>query len=160
MKLDSRDIAILQVLIDEGRIAKTALAEKVNLSPTPCWNRLRKMEEAGVISGYRAQVDLRRIAPHTSVFVAAELRDHTAPSFARFESAVQGIEEITGCWAVGGGYDYLMQVIAPDIDAFQRFMDGLLERDIGLARYFSYIVTKPVKGPASPPLAALVAAKD
>ena len=154
--MDDRDIDILKVLLREGRISKTALAEQVNLSPTPCWNRLRKLEDSGVIEGYTARLDLRRIAPHTKVFVVAELKDHTAASFQRFEGAVRGVEEITGCWALGGGYDYLLQITCADVDGFQRLMDDLLEREIGLARYYSYIVTKAVKGDGPPPLDVLM----
>lgn len=156
MALDPRDIDILKVLLREGRISKTALAERVSLSPTPCWNRLRRMEEEGVIEGYTARLDLRKVAPHTAVFVVVELKDHMAQSFSRFEQAIRRIDEVTGCWALGGGYDYLMQVRCRDVDGFQRLMDDLLARDIGLKRYFSYIVTKPVKGDGPPPLDVLL----
>ena len=73
MKLDDRDIAILRVLSTEGRITKAALAERIGLSPTPCWDRLRKLEKAGLIEGYRAEIALRKLGPHVTVFVAAEL---------------------------------------------------------------------------------------
>lgn len=156
MALDPRDIDILKVLLREGRISKAQLAERVNLSPTPCWNRLRKLEDSGVIEGYGARLDLRKIAPQTSVFVVAELKDHTAQSFSRFEQAIREVDEVTGCWALGGGYDYLLQVMSRDVDGFQRLMDALLDRDIGLKRYYSYIVTKPVKGNGPPPLDILL----
>jgi Lrp/AsnC family transcriptional regulator of ectoine degradation len=160
MKLDARDIAILRVLTREGRIAKAALADRVHLSPTACWTRLRRMEEAGLIESYRAHVNLRALAPHTTVFVTAELHRHTAADFARFEAAVRVADEVTGCWALGGGVDYILQVVTRDVEAYQRFMDGLLEREVGLARYFSYIVTKPVKGPGPPPIDLLVGRGD
>lgn len=156
MALDPRDIDILKVLLREGRISKAALAERVSLSPTPCWNRLRRLEDSGVIEGYTVRLDLRRIAPYARVFVVAELKDHTAASFHRFEAAIRAIDEITGCWALGGGYDYLLQITSRDVDGFQRLMDDLLEREIGLARYYSYIVTKAVKGDAPPPLDVLL----
>ncbi|GHE00108.1 AsnC family transcriptional regulator [Defluviimonas sp. 20V17] len=155
MQLDRRDIEILRVLSREGRITKTALAEKVGLSPTPCWERLKKLESAGIIVGYHAEIALKRIGPHVTVFMAAELADHTAARFRIFEDEVRRRDEITACWALGGGYDYLLQVIARDIDAYQRLVDDLLEAHIGLARYFTYIVTKPVKGAGVPPLALI-----
>lgn len=158
MKLDARDIAILRVLSTEGRITKAALADRVGLSPTPCWERLRKLERAGLIEGYRAEIALRRIGPHVTVFVAAELADHTAASFRAFEDAVQRHEEITACWALGGGFDYLLQVVTRDIDAYQRLIDTLLDARVGLARYFTYVVTKPVKGGGPPPIEVLLGA--
>ncbi len=159
MQLDARDIAILKVLSDEGRITKAALADRVGLSPTPCWERLKKLEAAGLIQGYGARISLRKLGPHVTVFVAAELRDHTAASFRIFEEAIGRYEEITGCWAVGGGVDYLLQVVTSDIDAYQRLIDSLLDARIGLAKYYTHIVTKTVKSGGAPPL-DILAQKD
>ncbi|AZQ68446.1 Lrp/AsnC family transcriptional regulator [Silicimonas algicola] len=158
MKLDARDIAILRVLSTEGRIAKTALAERVGLSPTPCWDRMRRLEQAGLIEGYRAEIALKKLGPHVTVFVAAELADHTAARFRSFEDAMRRYDEVVACWALGGGFDYLLQIVTRDIDAYQRFIDTMLDARIGLARYFTYIVTKPVKGPSPPPFEVLLAA--
>lgn len=156
MQLDQRDIEILLVLSTEGRISKAALASRVGLSATPCWNRLKRLEKAGMIESYRAQINLKKIGPHVSVFVAVELADHTAASFRAFEAAVQKYDEVTACWALGGGFDYLMQIVTNDIDAYQRLIDEMLEARIGLARYFTYVVTKPVKGGGAPPLDLLL----
>ncbi|WP_299838306.1 Lrp/AsnC family transcriptional regulator [uncultured Paracoccus sp.] len=144
-RLDDRDIAILALLSREGRIAKTELAARVNLSPTPCWERMKRLEQAGLIRGYRAEIDLALIGPHVQVFVTVELDSHKAESFQTFERVVARMDQVTGCWALGGGHDYLMQVVARDVAAFQNLMDGLLESRAGVRRYFSYIVTKPVK---------------
>ncbi|WP_413873027.1 Lrp/AsnC family transcriptional regulator [Albidovulum sp.] len=156
MKLDQRDIAILRVLATEGRISKTDLADRVGLSATPCWERLRRLEKAGLIEGYRADIALRKLGPHVTVFVAAELADHTAARFRAFEEAMGRYDEVVACWALGGGFDYLLQIVTRDIDAYQRLIDGMLDARIGLSRYFTYIVTKPVKGPAPPPIEALL----
>ena len=71
MQLDQRDLEILRILSKEGRITKAALAERIGLSPTPCWDRLKKLEKAGLIEGYRAQINLKKLASHVTVFVAA-----------------------------------------------------------------------------------------
>ena len=155
LALDDRDLAILATLAREGRIAKAELARRVNLSPTPCWQRLARLEGAGLIRGYRAEIALARLGPHVTVFVTVELESHKAESFRIFEAAVARLEEVTGAWALGGGYDYLLQVVAPDVAAYQALMDGLLEARAGVRRYFSYIVTKQVKD-APPPLGVLV----
>lgn len=154
-RLDDRDIAILATLCREGRIAKTELAARVNLSPTPCWERMKRLEQAGLIRGYRAEIDLGALGPHVQVFVTVELDSHRAESFQIFERTIARIDAITGCWAIGGGYDYLMQVVSADIAAFQTLMDGLLESRAGMRRYYSYVVTKPVKN--LPPVTALLA---
>ncbi|CUH13556.1 Leucine-responsive regulatory protein [Jannaschia seosinensis] len=150
LSLDDRDIAILSVLSREGRITKTALAERVNLSPTPCWERLRKLERAGLIRGYRADVSLTQLGPHVTVFVTVELESHRAESFQAFERAVAEYEEVVACWAIGGGYDYLMQVVTRDVASYQALVDAMLTARIGLARYFTYIVTKEVKSTVPP----------
>ena len=156
MRLDARDIAILRVLAAEGRITKAALAARVGLSPTPCWERLKKLETAGLIEGYRAEISLRKLGPHVTVFMAAELSDHTAARFRLFEDEVKRRDEIVACWALGGGYDYLLQIVTRDIDAYQRLVDEMLEARVGLARYFTYVVTKPVKAAGAPPIELLL----
>lgn len=156
MQLDDRDIQILCVLSQQGRITKAALADRIGLSPTPCWDRLRKLEQAGLIEGYGARINLKKIAPHVTVFVAVEISDHTAASFRAFETAMQNYQEVVACWALGGGFDYLMQVVTRDIEAYQTLIDTMLDARIGLSRYFTYIVTKPVKGQGPPPLNILL----
>ncbi|NSY41273.1 Lrp/AsnC family transcriptional regulator [Leisingera sp. ANG59] len=156
MQLDQRDLDILRVLSTEGRITKAALADRIGLSPTPCWDRLKKLEQAGLIEGYGARINLRKLAPHVTVFVAAEIADHTAASFRAFEAAMQRYDEVTACWALGGGFDYLLQIVTRDIDAYQRLIDEMLDARIGLSRYFTYVVTKPVKGAGAPPFDILL----
>ncbi|WP_244283539.1 Lrp/AsnC family transcriptional regulator [Pseudovibrio sp. Tun.PSC04-5.I4] len=152
MQLDQRDLDILRILSVEGRITKAALADRIGLSPTPCWDRLKKLEKSGLIESYGARINLKKLGPHVTVFVAAELADHTAASFHAFETAMQQYDEVVSCWALGGGFDYLMQIVTRDIDAYQRLIDAMLDARIGLSRYFTYIVTKPVKGNVAPPL--------
>ncbi len=156
MKLDSIDLRILEAVQREGRITKLALAEKVGLSPTPAWLRLRKLEKAGIIAGYHAAVDLRFVVPLTAVLVEVTLHSHRQADFDRFERAVRDLPEIVACWSVGGGVDYLLKVVCRDIDAYQRLIDGLLARELGIERYFTYIVTRTVKEEIGPPVETLL----
>ena len=158
LRLDDRDLSILEILSREGRISKTDLARRVNLSATPCWERLKRLEEAGLIAAYRAEIELSRLAPHVTVFVVVELETHRAADQQRFEAATARHDEITGCWALGGGFDYLLQIVAVDIDSYQRLIDDLLASGLGVKRYFTYVVTKQVKSTA-PPLALLAGAQ-
>jgi Lrp/AsnC family transcriptional regulator of ectoine degradation len=158
--LDDRDLRILSVLAREGRISKTELARRVNLSATPCWERMRRLEEAGLIRGYHADVALAEIAPHVVVFVMVELESHRPENFQSFEIATARHEEIVGTWALGGGFDYLLQVIAADIDSYQRLIDALLAERIGIRRYFTYVVTKEVKTTAPAFEALATAARE
>lgn len=155
-KLDPIDIKILAALQREGRMTKTALAEAVNLSPTPCWERLRRLEEAGIIAGYHARIDLEKLTRATVVLVEVTLKRHQHADFVRFENAVLEIPEIVECHATGGGIDYMLKIVARDVDSYQRLVDRLLIDDIGIDRYFTYIVTKPVKDSAGLPLDRLL----
>jgi Lrp/AsnC family transcriptional regulator of ectoine degradation len=159
-RLDRIDLRILDAVQRDGRITKLALAEKVGLSPTPCWMRLRKLEKAGLITGYHARLALRAVAPIATVLVEVTLGSHRQADFDRFERAIRDIPEIVSCWSVGGGVDYLLKVVARDIDAYQRLIDALLEREIGIDRYFTYIVTKTVKDETVVPLAELLADRE
>jgi Lrp/AsnC family transcriptional regulator of ectoine degradation len=155
-RLDPIDLRILDAVQRDGRITKLALAEKVGLSPTPCWMRLRKLEKAGIISGYHAKVAIRLLAPIATVLMEVTLASHRQADFDRFERAIRDIAEIVACWSVGGGVDYVLKVMARDIDAYQRLVDGLLEREIGIDRYFTYIVTKTVKEETVVPVESLL----
>ena len=155
LKLDDRDLKILTILQNEGRITKAALAERVNLSPTAAWDRLHRLEGAGIIDGYGAHVSLKALGPFSMVFVEAELDNHHSEDFLRFEQAISTIPEIIGCWAVGGGIDYLLQVVTSNLEHYQSLVDELLEARVGLKRYYTYAVTKQIKN--SPlPLATLI----
>jgi Lrp/AsnC family transcriptional regulator of ectoine degradation len=155
LRLDARDLEILKVLGREGRISKADLARRINLSPSPAWERLTRLEAAGIIEGYHAEIALKAIAPHLVVFVTLELDRHTADSFQLFEALVDRQPEITAVWALGGGFDYLMQVITRDVGSYQALIDRLLAEGAGIARYYTYVVTKAVKaGP--PPLDLLM----
>ena len=140
-KLDAIDLKILDAIQRDGRITKLALAEQVGLSPTPCWMRLRKLEKAGIVSGYHARIAMRVVAPVATVLMEVTLASHRQADFDRFERVIRDIPEIVACWSVGGGVDYVLKVMARDIDAYQRLVDGLLDREIGIDRYFTYIVT-------------------
>ncbi len=154
-KLDATDLKILDAVQRDGRITKLKLAETVGLSPTPCWIRLARLEKAGVISGWHGKVAMRVLAPIATVLMEVTLANHRQANFDRFERAIRDISEIVTCWAVGGGVDYVLKVMTQDIDAYQRLVDGLLAREIGIDRYFTYIVTRTVKDDAVLPVAAL-----
>ncbi len=156
IRLDARDLDILRALAGNGRMTNADLAAAVGLSASPCWERVRKLQESGVIEGIHARIALKQLGPHVTVFVTAELTGHTAADFRRFETALNRYEQVTGCWALGGGYDYLLHIVARDIEGYQALLDEMLDAGIGLARYFTYVVTKTVKDSPVPPFAALL----
>jgi Lrp/AsnC family transcriptional regulator of ectoine degradation len=152
--LDATDLRILAAVQAHGRLSKTRLAELVNLSPTPCWARLTRLTEAGFIRGYHADIALDRLGDFSQVVVTVSLSQHRKADFDRFETHIRGLPEITDCVATGGGMDYVMRVHCRNLAAFQAVMEGLLEAELGIDRYMTYIVTRQVKS-ALPNLADL-----
>ncbi|MFM0205101.1 Lrp/AsnC family transcriptional regulator [Paraburkholderia fungorum] len=145
MKLDRYDLAILRILANDGRITKSRLAEEINLSISPAWERVKRLEEGGVIRGYRADIDWVRAFKGSRVVVEVTLARHTAHDMRRFEERIAAAAEVVQCHATGGGVDYVMHVMSRDIDHYQRFIDSLLTDELGIEKYFTYVVTKVVK---------------
>jgi len=153
MNLDKIDLKILAALQKDGRMTKIRLAEAVNLSPTACWERLSRLEKSGVIAGYTARINPDKLSRRTAVLVEIMLKSHQQSDFDRFEEAILKEPAIVSCDATGGGVDYILKIVAEDIDAYQRLIDKLLRLDLGIERYFTYVITKNVK--TADPLPAL-----
>lgn len=145
MRLDNYDLKILRILQQNGRITKSGLAEAINLSVTPCWERVKRLEDSGIILGYSARINTEILFKQSTVLVEISLKKHNLEAFKRFESTMQECPLVTECYATGGGIDYLLKVVAMDIDQYQRLIDEWLQADIGIERYFTLIVTKMIK---------------
>ena len=142
LKLDRIDIRILAHLQANGRITNVDLADAVGLSPSPCLIRVKRLEQAGYIAGYGAHLRLEKLGDTLTVFTEVTLTDHHREDFARFESAIREVDEILECHLVSGGYDYLLRFLTRGVNHYQQVIEGLLERNIGIEKYFSYIVIK------------------
>ncbi len=145
MTLDRYDIAILNVLQENGRISKRALADKIGLSVSPCWVRMRKLEDMGYIQGYHANLDFDRIARFCYVTTTVRLETHHAADFRRFERAIKATPQIVHCEAVIGEIDYILKFVTTDIDHYQQLIEELLEQDVGIMMYFSHVRSKAIK---------------
>lgn len=143
--LDSTDIRILSAVQRHGQLSKSKLAEIVNLSPTPCWTRLARLRAAGYIRGYHADIALDRVLDATRVVVTVSLNSHRKTDFDKFESFIQTKDEIINCVATGGGLDYVMTVVTPNLVSFQHVMEDLLAADLAIDRYMTYFATRLIK---------------
>lgn len=141
-KLDRIDLKILAELQSHGRITNVDLAELVGLSPSPCLTRVKRLEAAGFITGYGARLELKKLGDVLTVFTQVTLSDHRSEDFARFEAAVRGVSEIIECHLVSGGHDYLLKFMTNGVQHYQAVIEKLLERNVGIEKYFSYIVIK------------------
>jgi Lrp/AsnC family transcriptional regulator of ectoine degradation len=156
--LDATDIRILSALQRHGRLSKSQLAEAVNLSATPCWTRYTRLQKAGLIRGYHADLAIDMIAQLSKVIVTVSLNSHRKADFERFEAAIHARHEIINCVATGGGMDYVMTVVTASLATFQSLMDDLLSQDLPIDRYMTYIVTREIKS-SQPDLARLAASR-
>ena len=159
LALDATDIRILSAVHKHGHLSKARLGEIVNLSPSPCLARLNRLKAAGYIRGYHADIALDRIRDVTQVIVTIALTHHRKSDFERFEARIAGLDEVVECIATGGGMDYVLKVYTPSLTAFQDLMERLLEAELGIDRYMTYIVTRQIKN-ARPNLAALLAGAE
>jgi DNA-binding Lrp family transcriptional regulator len=141
-KLDRIDLKILAQLQQSGRITNVELADAVGLSPSPCLTRVKRLEQSGYITGYGAQVNLKKLGDFLTVFTQVTLQDHRSTDFARFESRIRNIDEIIECHLVSGGYDYLLKFVTPGVAHYQALIEEMLEGELGIEKYFSYIVIK------------------
>ncbi|PWF21261.1 Lrp/AsnC family transcriptional regulator [Corticimicrobacter populi] len=142
IKLDRLDLRILSQLQQNGRMTNVVLADAVGLSASPCLIRVKRLEKAGYIEGYSAQINLNKLGDVLTVFTEVTLNDHHREDFQRFETAIRDIDELVECHLISGGYDYLLKFMTRGVAHYQQIIEGLLERDIGIEQYFSYIVIK------------------
>ncbi|MBV7543649.1 Lrp/AsnC family transcriptional regulator [Acidovorax sp. sic0104] len=141
-KIDRLDLRILAQLQKNGRITNVDLADAVGLSPSPCLIRVRRLEQAGYIAGYGAHLRLEKLGDTLTVFTEITLADHRREDFTRFEAAMREVDAVLECHLVSGGYDYLVRFITRSVTQYQEIIDELLERNLGIANYSSYIVIK------------------
>jgi DNA-binding Lrp family transcriptional regulator len=141
-KLDRIDLRILAQLQKNGRMTNVDLADAVALSPSPCLIRVKRLEQAGYIAGYGAHLRLEKLGDTQTVFTEVTLAEHHREDFHRFENAIRNVDEILECHLVSGGYDYLLRFLTRGVTHYQEVIEGLLDRNIGIEKYFSYIVIK------------------
>ncbi len=120
--MDAKDRQIIRVLQKNGRITNQQLAEKVNLSPSPCLRRLRILEESGAIHGYGADVDAQAYGLPVLVFVRIKLDRHSEDAVKSFETAIATLGEVLECYLMTGPADYLLKVMVADLGGYEAFI--------------------------------------
>jgi DNA-binding Lrp family transcriptional regulator len=142
LKLDRIDIRILSHLQRNGRVTNVDLADAIGLSPSPCLIRVKRLEKAGYITGYGAQVQLEKLGTMQLVFTQVTLSDHRREDFVKFEAAIRNLDEVVECHLVSGGFDYLLKFVTRSVVHYQTIMEEVLEHSVNIEKYFSYIVIK------------------
>lgn len=143
--LDAADRRILRALQRDGRMPVTALAGAVGLSATPCQRRLKRLEEAGVIASYAARIDAARVGLPLQAFVQVALESHSEEVAERFHTALAARPEVIAAYTMSGEMDYLLHVLAPDMEAFGEFATRGLLRMPGVKETRSSFVLATLK---------------
>ena len=131
--LDEIDRKILMVLQSDGRISLSDLSGKVNLSPSPCLRRIRRLERSGIISRYVAVLDQAKVGLPVSVFVSIKLESQRVEALERFKRAIAKWPEVLECYLMTGPRDYLLRIVAADLGAYEQFLKQKLTRIDGVA---------------------------
>lgn len=143
--LEPVDIRILAALQQDGRLTNQALSAEVGLSTSPCWRRVRQLEEDGVIQGYRAVLDRRRIGLGVLAFIRVRIDSHSAEEAEEFSESVRQIHEVVACYSIAGDSDFLLQVVAPDLDSYADFAMAVVRRLPGIKEMQTMFVLKEIK---------------
>ncbi|MCB1549222.1 MAG: Lrp/AsnC family transcriptional regulator [Hyphomicrobiaceae bacterium] len=157
MSLDDIDRRLLAVLQENGRLTATEIAERIGLTTSPCLRRIRLLEEAGIIRGYAALVDQRKVGLPVSVFVSVKLEKQREEAMTRFEEAIRRYPEVVECYLMTGSRDYLLRVVTSDLTAYERFLKSTLTRIDGVASIESSFALAQVKHSTVLPVAAATA---
>jgi len=153
MKLDRYDRRILETLQQDGRISNQDLAERIGLSPSPCLRRVRALEEAGIIAGYRAHLDAAKLGLSLMALIHIAMDRHTPERFANFEAQVAALPEVLECLLITGqDADYQLKVVVRDMQAYQELLLNRITRIEGVSGVHSSFVMRQVVDKTSLPL--------
>ena len=153
MVLDRYDHHILEVLQENGRLSNQELADRIGLSPSPCLRRVRALEEAGLITGYRALVDAKKLGLSLMALLHISMDRHTPERFANFEKKVGALPEILECLLITGqSADYQLKVVVRDMDAYQELLLNKITRIEGVSGVHTSFVLRRVVDKTAIPL--------
>ena len=151
ISLDEHDLKILRLLQRDATLPLAEIASRVGLSTTPCWRRIQKLENAGIIRRRVALLDRSALNAGVTVFVAIRTNQHNAAWLARFASAVSDMPEVVDCYRMSGEIDYLLRLVLPDIAAYDAFYKRLIGR-IDLSDVTSMFAMEEIKSTTELPL--------
>jgi Lrp/AsnC family leucine-responsive transcriptional regulator len=155
MKLDRTDARILAELQFDGRLTVVELGERVGLTGTPCARRVKQLEQSGVISGYAAVLDPARLGLKVQAFVQVKLERHTDENVEHFQRELAALDQVVSCFATTGEYDFMLQIVAPDLDALSALVLKKLLKLPSVRDVHSSIVLDTIKRSPRVPLSHL-----
>jgi Lrp/AsnC family leucine-responsive transcriptional regulator len=152
--LDRVDCALLDALQENARLTVAELGERVSLTSSPCWRRIKRLEELGQVQGYRAILSAEKLGYGVTAFVNVMMGDHAQDVLWQFEKRMAEIPEVVSCHHVSGRYDYLLEVVAIDLKSFGEFARNVLQAVPGVKELYSSFSLKAVKDDRVLPLSS------
>ncbi|MEN4909162.1 Lrp/AsnC family transcriptional regulator [Rahnella bonaserana] len=144
-EMSPADLRILKQLQSSGRMTNQELAEKVGMAASPCWRRMKQLEDSGVITGYQANIDRKKIGLGLLAFIRVKIDSHSEEDARRFEQEVGALPAVIACYAIAGDTDFLLQVVAKDLDSFSSFAMEVVRRLPGIKEMQTSFVLREVK---------------
>lgn len=151
LKLDLIDLKIIRALQEDARLSSAELAERVSLTASPCWRRVKQLEDAKVISGYHAKIDSERLGYAVKAFVFVSLERLDSGRLLEFENAVRNLPEVLSCYRVSGQFDYQLLVVSKDLGSFGAYAKDYVNALPFVKDVYTSFVLEEVKSEVSPP---------
>lgn len=151
-ELDKVDTHILSILQENGRQSNSKVANQLSLSETPCWRRIKRLEEQGFIDGYQANLNRKRLGFGVMAFVQLSYTEHDNKTTENFERVILECDNVLACHNITGDADFLLQVVAKDLDDYSRFIDNVIRKLSGVSSIRSNISLKEIKASSKMPL--------
>lgn len=144
-KINKTDAKILKLLQYDSRMSNAELSEKIGMSASPCWRRVKQLENTQVIKGYGVLLDRKKIGLGVMVFIRVSIDSHSEKEAKKFEEEVSALEHVVACYSIGGDADFLLQVVSPDLDTYAEFSMSIIRRLPGIKEMQSMFVLKELK---------------
>ncbi|WP_341798419.1 MULTISPECIES: Lrp/AsnC family transcriptional regulator [unclassified Pseudomonas] len=144
-QLDDTDRELLRFLQEDGTLSSAALGERLSMTVTPCWRRRKRLEELGIIKDYQANLDRRKLGYDVMAFAQVRFGNHSANAPDEFEQVILKLPQVLSCHKVTGEADYVLTVLANDLESYGRFVEEVLRRQPGIASIQSSLALREVK---------------
>lgn len=144
-QLDDTDRELLRLLQEDGTLSSAALGERLSMTVTPCWRRRKRLEELGIIKDYQANLDRKKLGYDVMAFAQVRFGNHSANAPDEFEEVILKLPQVLSCHKVTGEADYVLTVLANDLESYGRFVEEVLRRQPGIASIQSSLALREVK---------------
>ena len=145
MKIDKTDESILKILQNDSRTTNQQISEKIGMSASPCWRRVKRLEDEKVIRGYGVLLDRRKLGLGVMVFIRVSIDRHSEAEALKFEEEVMQLDDVVACYSIGGDADFLLQVVSYDLDTYAEFSMSIIRRLPGIKEMQSMFTLKEIK---------------